>query len=280
MRRLLPATIGLVCLLLSCGAVYSQSAETTKLIQTKVHIVQKGQLSIDIAKKYGLNLDKLKQLNPGRNLARLQIGDKIVVGIVPVQSPKPNAGNALKSTPIAKNTSARQDKIAQMMEREKDGTDQQKTGNSTFGAVVLNIIKLIVVLALAYFTIRALKLLSDKRDASPITRRSMKVIDTVKLTNASNLHVVEVGGKRLLIGSSSGQVNLLAEIEPESAENAAPVENSKFADYLAKYSGQKISNTPAGRVAGLLRDCASYLQDRKRGLPKTSNKKPGDSDEA
>ncbi|MEN6370658.1 MAG: flagellar biosynthetic protein FliO [Armatimonadota bacterium] len=280
MRRLLPATIGLVCLLLACGAAYSQSADTTKLIQTKVHIVQKGQLSIDIAKKYGLDLDKLKHLNPGRNLAKLQIGDKIVVGVVPVQSPKPEAANIPKTASTAKNAPLRQDKIVLMHEHEKNGNDQQKAGAVTFGTVILTIFKLLVVLALAYFTILALKLLSNKRDASPATRRNMKVIDTVKLNNASNLHLVEVGGKRLLIGSSSGQVNLLAEIEEEKAEEPAPVESSKFAEYLAKYSGQKFSNTPAGRVAGLLRDCASYLQDRKRGLSKSSDRKPGDSDEA
>lgn len=245
-----------------------------------MHIVQKGQLSIDIAKKYGLDLNKLKQLNPGRNLARLQIGDKLIIGIVPVEPPKPAVGNVPQSTPTAKNTPPRQDKIALMRENEKKSADPQKTGPSTVGTVILTIVKLIVVLALAYLTILALKLLSDKRDASPRIRRDMRVIDTVKLTNTSNLHLVDIGGKRLLIGSSTGQVNLLTEIEQEKAEETAPAENGKFAEYLARYSGQKFSKTPAGRIAGLLRDCASHLQERKRGLAKTSDVKPGDNDEA
>ena len=52
------------------------------------HIVQNGQIAVRIAKEYGLNLNQLEQLNPGRNLDRLQIGDKIVVGKVPSVKPK------------------------------------------------------------------------------------------------------------------------------------------------------------------------------------------------
>jgi len=46
----------------------------------RVHIVKSGDLASRIAQEYGLNLDQLRQLNPGINLDRLQIGDKLIVG--------------------------------------------------------------------------------------------------------------------------------------------------------------------------------------------------------
>lgn len=278
MQRRLPVILAALCLLFACSAAFSQAQETTKVVRTKIHIVQKGQLSIDIAKKYGLDLPKLAKLNPGRNLAKLQIGDKLVVGIVPVEAPKPQTNTTPQPASAAANTPPRQDKIALMIEHEEKAPVQEKPGSNTVVTVFMTIIKLIVVLALAYVTILALKLLSDKRDASPRIRRDMKVVDTVKLTNTSSIHLVEIGGRRLLLGSSSGQVNLLTEFAQETQEEAAPAQDGKFADYLAKYSGRNSSNTSAGRVAGLLRDCVSYLQERKRGLAK-KGKTTGDNNE-
>ena len=273
--------IAALCLLLACSQAFAQAQETAKVVQTKIHVVQKGQISVDIAKKYGLDLPQLAKLNPGRNLAKLQIGDKLVVGIVPVEVPKPQASEkkAPQPAPTTVNTPPRQDKIALIREHEEKGTVQEKREPSAVGTVFMTIIKLVVVLALAYVTILALKLLSDKRDASPRIYRDLKVVDTVKLSNTNSIHLVEIGGKRLLLGCSSGQVNLLTEFaQEEMQEEPAPVQNGKFADYLARFSGKNSSSTPAQRIAGLLRDCASYLQERKRGFAKTG-KTTGDNNE-
>ncbi len=43
------------------------------------HIVKSGEVAIRIARRYGLTLDELKQLNPDKNLDRLKIGDKLLV---------------------------------------------------------------------------------------------------------------------------------------------------------------------------------------------------------
>ncbi|MCS7223934.1 MAG: G5 domain-containing protein [Armatimonadetes bacterium] len=43
------------------------------------HIVQKGEVAIRIAKRYQLSLSQLEALNPGRNLHKLQIGDRLIV---------------------------------------------------------------------------------------------------------------------------------------------------------------------------------------------------------
>lgn len=44
------------------------------------HIVRKGEIAGTIAAKYGMTLAKMKTLNPGRHLDKLQIGDKLRVG--------------------------------------------------------------------------------------------------------------------------------------------------------------------------------------------------------
>lgn len=43
------------------------------------HIVKSGEVAIRIARRYGLTLDELKQLNPDKNLDKLKIGDKLLV---------------------------------------------------------------------------------------------------------------------------------------------------------------------------------------------------------
>lgn len=43
------------------------------------HIVKPGEIAIRIARKYGLTLDELKQLNPDKNLDRLKVGDRLLI---------------------------------------------------------------------------------------------------------------------------------------------------------------------------------------------------------
>ena len=54
--------------------LFSQSSQTSK---EGVHIVKNGELAGSIASKSGLKLAELAALNPGVNLNRLQIGDKL-----------------------------------------------------------------------------------------------------------------------------------------------------------------------------------------------------------
>lgn len=43
------------------------------------HTVKPGEFAIRIARKYGLTLEELKQLNPDKNLDRIKVGDKLLV---------------------------------------------------------------------------------------------------------------------------------------------------------------------------------------------------------
>ena len=273
-RQSLAITVALICVFLTCTVAFGQTKGATNQMQVTVHVVKSGDTSVWIAKDYGIDLAKLKQMNPGRDLSRLHAGDKLIVG---EKAAEPQAAQPVIQDDIKPKN--RPDKIALMMDEEKKSKSKDE-GPGTAMTTVLMIVKLAIVLGLAYLTILMLKTLSDKRQSSPRIRREMRLVDTVRLSNASRLHLVELGGKTLLIGSSAGQVNLLTEVEQADEPSEEHLPDGKFAEHLARYSGENSRNTPAGRVAGLLRDCAAYIQDRRKGPAKTGTRNVGDNNEA
>lgn len=161
--------------------------------------------------------------------------------------------------------SGRPDKVAMMFGDEKRGrTDEKRPGS--VGTVLATILKLGAVLILAYLTILALKCFSTRRDTAPSGNRQFRMVDTFRFNSTSSLHLVEVRGKTLLLGCSSGQVNVLREFDGEQSPEDASEAPGKFAEYLSKYSDMSRGSGPSGRIAGMLRDCTSYLRDRCQGV--------------
>ena len=172
----------------------------------------------------------------------------------------PASSNGIKFSP----TSNRPDKIAMLEEIEKGSKKPAEPSGVSTKSVFSTLLKLGVVLALAYVTILALKLLSNKKPVMSGGSQEMKITDTVRLSQNSSLHIINVKGKSLLIASSAGQVNLIQEFEAEQEQvETAQVPGGKFAEYLAKYSESSGNTTPASRVAGLLRDCTDHLRKMK-----------------
>ena len=168
----------------------------------------------------------------------------------------------------------RQDRIALFRTQARQRRAPAKQELSLPKAALGMFLKLAAVLALAYFSIRALKMLSAGRMCSPRIGPDLKVVNTVRLSSASSLHVVDFKGKTMLVGCSSGQVNLLREFEGVVEPDTGVAQDGRFAAYLEKYSGESGQNTAAKRVAGVLRDCAVYLQSR-RGAPSSGEKATG-----
>ncbi|MHB0912655.1 MAG: flagellar biosynthetic protein FliO [Armatimonadota bacterium] len=155
---------------------------------------------------------------------------------------------------------ARPDKIASL-NRAKEIKKEPRPSGMSVGTALVTLLKLLMVLALAYATILALKLLSGKRGGSTQSSGNLRVIDAVNLTQNNSLHLVNLKGKTLLVGCASGQVNLLQEFEEEM--EPAPAPENKFAEYLARYS-QGGEKSPASRLSGLLRESSAYLRRRGR----------------
>jgi flagellar biogenesis protein FliO len=171
----------------------------------------------------------------------------------------------LTATPqhAAEATQNRPDKVALLTAHEDKGGLSKEEGSPNFGwTAFLTVMKLGIVLVLAYVTILALKWFLNSKDPLPRIRRNLKVMDTAKLSSTCSVHVVAVGGKKLLLGCSTGQVSLLTELEVQEDSEPAPVQDSRFSEYLAKYSATAPQSGAAGRIAGLLRDATSHLKSK------------------
>jgi flagellar biogenesis protein FliO len=194
---------------------------------------------------------------------------KLVEDALPVEKPK-------SAKPLV-HRGGRPDMMATAARDETQTKSEDRENTTTAGTAVSMILKLAVVVVLAYLTVRGLKWLSERKPNSPRATRDMQVIDTVRLSNSNSVHLIAVKGKTMVIGCSSGQVNLLGEFEGEELPETTDPTDNRFAEYLAKYSGSSFEKTPAGRVAGMLRDCTAHLRSRKVGGAQHSQEVGNDS---
>lgn len=112
-------------------------------------------------------------------------------------------------------------------------TGQGLADTSTFISYLLSVfVSLAIVLLLAWL---ALKFLAGRMGSIGFSGRNIKIHETMPLGYRRSLHVVEVGGKVLLIGSTEGGIALLAELDREDlklAEKGAEGKGPRFLDFL------------------------------------------------
>lgn len=170
--------------------------------------------------------------------------------------------NADSESSAIRQVERRPDKI-QLLAKHQAGEKKESSDRPVAPATILStILKLGLVLALAYVTILALKWVSDRRQIPLRAGRDIRPVETIRLTPSSTLHVVSVRGKNLLIGCSGNNMSLVCELEKDESLEDKRTEQDRFAEYLARYSGERHENGPAARIGGLLKDCATYLRDR------------------
>ena len=88
---------------------------------------------------------------------------------------------------------------------------------STFLSYLLSVfISLAIVLVLAWL---ALKFLAGRMGSLGFSGKNIRLVETMPLGYRRSLHIVEVGGKVLLIGSTEGGVTLLAELDPDALKD-------------------------------------------------------------
>lgn len=170
------------------------------------------------------------------------------------------------SAPVAKHPApaSRPDKIAMLSTEEAMGKKSPDDSGVSAGMILSTLLKLGLVLGLVYLTVLLLRRFSGKQIETPRSSRNLRVVDTVRLSQSSTIHVIDVKGKKLLVGCSSGQVNLIQDLgDVEEQQEVVTSSGGKFAEYLEKYSTTSGQSAPASRVAGLLRDCTAYIQKRR-----------------
>lgn len=126
------------------------------------------------------------------------------------------------------------------------------------------IFRLALVLALAYGTIYALKRFTNLKNSAGAGRRHIRVVENSMLAANRSLHLVEVGAKTYLVGSTPGQVNLIAEMESQDLPEAPVEEAAGFKSQLAGFLGGQSSDptSAAQGVAQMLRDSSAHFHSK------------------
>lgn len=195
------------------------------------------------------------------------------------ESPKISISEEVKTPVATAAQTGRQDKIAMLLNEKSPAKPAGQVVGGWLKTGLVTILKLGLVLALAYVTILALKWLSDKREAAPHNSENMQLLETLKLSTGGNLHLVNVRGRTFLVGCTAGQVNLLSDIGESEAPQPDQAASHRFAEYLEKYYTGPKSAGPATRIAGLLRDCTAHLR-RSRHRAEAGRVEAGDINES
>ncbi|MFH1436211.1 MAG: flagellar biosynthetic protein FliO [Pseudomonadota bacterium] len=121
-------------------------------------------------------------------------------------------------------------------------TGQGLADFSTFLSYFIAVfIALGIVLLLAWLSIR---LLAGRLGSFGLKGRNIKVLETMPLGYKRSLHIVEVSGKVLLLGSSDGGISVLAQLESDKLVLPDPkgkLVGSRFLDIL---KGKKTAGKP------------------------------------
>lgn len=278
MRRLLPIVCATLALaILGCQVVSAQSIDT----DVRAARAAERSESVSLEKKLdapdqsiGLSVTESpspdsSKAEPAAPTVKGTTGHKAThrsapkvskPSVLPVEPDKSVTSDAVV-TPLHSN---RPDKVALMLGAETPAQADKKQPGA-FTTIISTILKLALVLVLAYLTIMGLKWFSSRHDMIPSNHRQFRMVDTLRFNNTSSLHLVEVKGATLLLGCASGQVSVLKEFEDGQSADVESETSGKFAEYLAKYSDMSRKHGPSGRIAGLLRDCSGYLRDRCQG---------------
>lgn len=158
---------------------------------------------------------------------------------------------------------------------ESAAKSQQDSSDSSIRISVLRILaSLILVVGLAYATTHVLRRYVDLRGPLAHRQRAMRVVESLSLGPGRTLHLVEIGSRKFVVGSTATSIATLVEL----AEGDLPVgstinssepgrNSSSFRDYLALFLGVKVPMAQSSRrIARLLRDTTTFLQEKQANL--------------
>ena len=159
--------------------------------------------------------------------------------------------------------------------------DEPAREPSTYVTLLRFSLSLALVLGLAYATILGLKRFTGLRTVTGRGQTRIRVIENTPLGASRALHLVEVGKRRFVVGSTASQVNLITEVEPdELPDTGTPQPAAGFKEQLAGFLGTKpdpstssglrmdaaagpstLRQARGSGVARMLRDSTAYLHD-------------------
>ena len=157
-------------------------------------------------------------------------------------APKPKAAPA--SAPAPAKTAVQPKAVASALghaDPYKYDEPQKSGGDMPIGRVIVDLIwKLAVVLGIAYLAIYMLRGIMGRQVGLPGQKSRLKVLESATLGPNRAVHLVRVGNKILVLGSTPDQITAIGEMDEADAGIAATPISQMFSGHLAEaVSGEK-----------------------------------------
>jgi len=158
--------------------------------------------------------------------------------------------------------------------------EKEKSEEPSMTLTVISFVgKLILVLAIAYGCIFGLKKINTFKAGVVENKKRVIVLEHTAIGPGRQLHLVSVGGKNLLLGSTSQQISILAELDPELVPDYPEEEIVGFKEQLSQFLGHNPKKAEAAKsVAEMLRESTTELRGTvtQVGKLRGSLRQPGD----
>jgi flagellar biosynthetic protein FliO len=146
--------------------------------------------------------------------------------------------------------------------------EEKQVDNTPWYVTALSFIgKFVLVIALIYITIFLLKKFSSIKPTVGGSNLHVRVLENTALAPNRSLHVVQIGGKTLLISSTPSQVSLISELNSEDVPktDGEIIQPAGFKDQLSMFLGSKQPGSDSAKsVSQMLRESTGFLQDKVR----------------
>jgi flagellar biosynthetic protein FliO len=141
-----------------------------------------------------------------------------------------------------------------------------KPDDSLASTAIWFVVKLALVVALAYCGILGLKKFNGLKVSPLAGGRSMRVKEQVSLGPGRMLQIVEIGERHLLLGSTASQISLITELDSSDIHaDALSSTSGGFREQLSAFLGNKQGNIQTAKsVAQMLRETTAGIQDKVR----------------
>lgn len=196
----------------------------------------------------------------------------------PASAATPRRVTAPAASAVAAGATAQEDiEKRPLREVSADAVEPKTPKNSSLSGLIWNVVmNLLLVLALAGGSLAAWKKFKGGLQALPgQTGESVKVCSTVALAPQRFLHIVTVGDRRLLLGSSPQQVTLIADLNSSSGVRVAvspndgdsdELEDDRFKQLLARLeTHDNERSAKPGERRGKAREIAAASMDDSQG---------------
>ncbi len=148
---------------------------------------------------------------------------------------------------------------------ELEGDDSTSGGTNWWGDVPGLLLRLLIVLGLAYGSLRLLNYFTRSGRLGGAQGKALEVVDHLNLGQNRSIYLVRVSGRVLVVGATGNQLNLLSRMTlddlPEDVRTRAPNFTSQLQSRLM-------------RQIGVASDETDEIEERRRSLQQLRDEEP------